>query len=97
MILKIKGKSALRWVGRWVCPCFFCILNLDTRRTRGAEQQCHVAVNIVISIAHSYSLVSNPHVSSCAFTPPHQICTLLLRIDDCIHAHVHCVYSVILI
>ena len=28
VILKMKDKSALRWVGRWVCQCLFCILKL---------------------------------------------------------------------
>ena len=38
VILKMKDKSALRWVGRWVCQCLFCILKLRyllaTKNTR---------------------------------------------------------------
>ena len=53
-------------MGRQVSVSVFVsynILNSGTclpLRTHGVEQQCHIAANIVISMALSCSLVSNP-------------------------------------
>ena len=68
VILKIKDKSALRWVDRWVCPCLFHVLNSGTclpSRTHGVEQWYHSVLccsNVVVGSANCKVAVATLHV-----------------------------------